>query len=324
MAKSAVVTMYFNLKNLNDAAADTRPPEFYLNHGRGTLQLQAPMIIFCDETTQPLIQAIRDTYVNAANFPTVYIVKNFTYYDYYNQLWPIIAENRAKSVHYKNPGDRNTASYYLVCMFKTIALQIAAQRNDFNATHYFWIDFASGHVVGQHMVESAHRALANPKPKVSALYIRYRGSVELQDLDTFLHKSQCGMACTAYSVEAKYVDKFYSCMWSIFYDLLYKGFGHNDEQVMTLCYNKYPELFNLYYGDYYSVLANYHHVRQDWNSAIWHFINNAIPAGRHDLAFKAAQNILESVALNLLTLPIEDKKYMESIVMPPVKIGNPL
>jgi len=314
MAKSAVVTMYFNLKNLKDASAHTRPSEFYLNHGHGTLQLQAPMIIFCDEITQPLIQAIRDTYVAPANFPTVYIVKNFTYYDYYNQLWPLVVENRNKSSEYKNPGDRNTASYYLVCMFKTIALQIAAQRNDFAATHYFWIDFGCSHVAGPNISESAHRMLANPKDKVTALYIHYRGSAELKDTEKFLHKTQCGMACTAYSVEAKYVDKFYSCMWSICYDLLYKGLGHGDEQVMTLCYDRYPELFNLYYGDYYSVLANYHHVRQDWNSVIWHFIKNALSASRKDLALQAAHNILESVNLKLLVLPDEQKAYIEFLV----------
>jgi hypothetical protein len=314
MTKSVIVTMYFNLKTLKDSSQDTRPLEFYLTNGRGTLQLEHPMIIFCDSTTQPLIKAIRDEYVSPEKCPTIYIEKNFTDYDYYNQTWPIIVENRKRSKYYKNPNDRNTPSYYLVCMFKIMALQMAAQRDDFGASHYFWIDFGCSHVAGKEMKEPAERMLENPRPKVSALYLHYKNSSELQDVANFCDTGACAMACTVFSVERAYVSKLYSCMWAIFYDLLAKGHGHTDEQVMTLCYDRHPDLFNLYYGDYYSVISNYHYVFKDWHTVKWCFINNAIAAGRQDLAKAAAQNILDSISANFLTIPDAEKAYIESVV----------
>ena len=70
-------------KKLSDANGGTRTSEFYLKHGRFTLGICAPMIIFCDETTQPSIQAIRDELV--PNSQTVYIVKPIYEYDYYER-----------------------------------------------------------------------------------------------------------------------------------------------------------------------------------------------------------------------------------------------
>ena len=42
-------TFFFDLSKLSDANGGTRTSEFYLKHGRFTLGICAPMIIFCDE-----------------------------------------------------------------------------------------------------------------------------------------------------------------------------------------------------------------------------------------------------------------------------------
>jgi len=313
MSKSVIVTMYFNLKDLNDTSTETRPVDFYLKNGRGTLRLENPMVIFCDSITQPLIQAIRNEYVDPELCPTVYVVKNFTDYDYYNQLWPILVENRKRSRYYKNPGDRNTPSYYLAVMFKFTAMNIAHQRNDFDATHYFWIDFGYSHIVRGNMIEDARAALSNPKEKISVIYIHYRKPEEIQNLEDFCGQGSCGIATGVFSVEKDYVSKLYSGVWAIFYELLLKGCGHADEQVMTICNNRHPEMFTLSYGDYYSLLSNYHYVREDWNTVKWHFIKNALSAGKNDIAIHAAKNMLESISLGLLSMPEDEKKFTEFV-----------
>jgi hypothetical protein len=121
MTKSVIVTMFFNLKNLKDASAQTRPQEFYIENGRETLKLQYPMIIFCDESTYDFLKKIRDEEVDSSII-TKYIIKNFTEYDYYQQNWNIINENRIQSNGYKDPTYRNTVSYFLIGMFKPLAL----------------------------------------------------------------------------------------------------------------------------------------------------------------------------------------------------------
>ena len=43
--KTTLVTMYFDLTALADRAAQTRPLEFYLEHGRKVLSVRAPLVV---------------------------------------------------------------------------------------------------------------------------------------------------------------------------------------------------------------------------------------------------------------------------------------
>ena len=73
-------------------------------------------------------------------------------------------------------------------------------------------------------------------------------------------------------------------MMEIFHMQLCERTGHSDEQTMTLCYDRYPELFTIYNGDYYSILTNYHDTTTDLSAIKYHFIYNTMNANRYDLA----------------------------------------
>lgn len=291
--KPTIVTMYFNLKELPDTSKETRPIEFYLKNGRGTLQMPYPMVLFCDSVTRPLLQSLRDELVNPYEVPTIYIERPLNDYDFYKMNWSVITNNRKSSTYYKNTGDRNTVSYLLVCMFKIIAIQTASQRNDFGSYHYFWMDFGCSHVAKNDMYESAIKMLEKPNPKVSVLYIHYRSKQELQDMENVVNRGTCGMAGTVFSAQKEYITPFCSYMWSTFYEMVARGVGHTDEQVFTYCYDRHPELFTIYFGDYYSVIRNYHHVCQDWHTIKYCFIQKAQQSGRNDLAQAAVKAILD-------------------------------
>ena len=316
MAKPTIVTMYFNLKELSDATKETRPIEFYLTHGRGTLQLEYPMVIFCDSVTKPLLQSLRDELVNPEFYPTIYIERNLSDYDFYKQWWPVISENRKKSniSWYCNPEERNTASYLLVCMFKMVAIQLAYQRNDFGSTHYFWLDFGCSHIATNNMKEAAIKMLENPNPKISTLYIDYCSKKKLEDMENVVNNGMCGIAGTVFSAQKEYITVFCAYMWSIFYEMLGRGVGHTDEQVFTYCYDRHPEIFTLYFGDYYSVIINYHYVCKDSCAIKDFFIEKAINAGRRDLAKLAAKSILDGYEKHTSDLPESAVEYMRSIV----------
>ena len=104
----------------------------------------------------------------------------------------------------------------------------------------------------------------------------------------------CGIASTAYTIEAPYAAKFYTIMFSILYEKLYKEVGHTDETVMAYCYDRYPEIFNIYGGDYGSVFINYHHPTQDIHIIVNCFIKNALSYGQYDIAKNMAIQVLES------------------------------
>lgn len=312
--KSTIVTMYFNLTELKDATESTRPADFYLNHGRNLLQLDNPMIIFCDSKTIPLIKAIRDEYITTPSL-TVYIEKNISEYDFYKNNWEIIRKNRSAFSYYNIPHyKRVTVSQSLTYMFKIFAIQIAHERNDFNTTHYVWMDFGCNHVAPTNIKEASLNLLNNPNPKISMMSIKYINKSELDNMTLFCNSGTCCVAGTVFSVQREYVSMLYTSMLSIFYEQLFKRVIHTDEQVLVYAYDRNPELFTLYYGDYYSVIINYHNVVADWHSIRWNFIQNALLHSRIDLAKDAANKIYQSYTNKFITLPDEDIKYVEDIL----------
>ena len=292
-AKTTVITMFFNLKKLKDASTSTRPLEFYMEHGRHTLSVKYPMIVFCDEETIDMIRSVRESL--GADIPTTYVVKPFMDYDYYSLYFDIIKTNRENGVGYKDPSNRNTPSYFLVTMFKIFALKIAEQMNPYHSDYFAWIDFGGNHIL-QNIAEYAPKMLDNPKPKVAVCYIHYRSHEELNDIAHYLRDGgPCGIAATAFTVEQSYVNHFFTAVFQLFHEHLYHGVGHSEESIFAYCYDRYPDLFTLHYGDYCSVLTNYHTPTQSLHSIKIHFIYNAFNAKRYDLVRDCIGQIMESL-----------------------------
>jgi len=287
-----VVTMFFNLKVLPDNTSEIRPMEFYLENSIHVLRLPYPMVIFCDEITYEPLKVIRDREVDKNKYPTHYIVKNIQEYDYYTHSWHIIEDNRRRN---GNPNDRrNTSSYFLTTMFKLLALSIAHKENLFNATHYAWVDIGCNHIV-RDFPKNYKTMLENPQPKIRICYIRHRGKEELSDMKKFMDQNgPCSLAAGAFTVESDYVQRFYAAMFSIFYEQLFRGLGHSEETVMAFCYDRYPELFNIYYGDYFSIFSNYLEPVEDIDSILEYFVWYSLNCGCVDLAKDAATKILNA------------------------------
>ena len=302
MVKTTIVTMYFNLRDLKDTTDEVRPKSFYMDKGRATLSLNAPMIIFCDDTCYEDIKTIRDEHVKDM---TTYIIKPITEYDFYKYSFPIIRKNREGDEMYIN--NRNTSSYFILCMFKIVGLFLAKQMDPYKTPFYAWIDFGGSHVM-RSFNEYAYKMIENPNPKISLCYIHYR-DYELSIKEKFC-RGVCGIGATAFTVESEYIDTFYCGTMSIFYEILSHKMGHADEQVLTYFYQKYPELCTIYNGDYYSILQNYHYVREDYNCIKYNFILEAMRKGRSDIAHTAALKVLDSVKVGAITLCEEEMKWL--------------
>jgi len=318
---TTVVTMFFDLKRLKDASPATRPMDFYVQNGATVLRLPYPMVIFCDEVTHPYLEAIRNGEVDASVAPTVYVIQRLEDYEYYRQAWPVITDNRHERGH---PADqRNTASYFLMGMFKPLALWIAKQRNDFGTPYYAWIDLGCAHICRQ-LAKYAPAMLEQPRNKIACCYIHYRSHEELSDMAEYMrYGGPCGIASTAYTMPAAYVAKFYTAMLQVFYEKLFHGVGHTDETVMAYVYDRYPELFTIYYGDYGSIFTNYHVPREDLSGIVYCFIQQAEQKKRRDLAQSAARAILsyinsaEGATQAVAQNAAEFKDYLEWLVQQP-------
>ena len=313
MSTITILTMFFNLKKLKDASSLTRPQEFYIENGRETLKLKYPMVIFCDEDSYEFLKKIRDEEIDSNVIKTEYIIKNFTEYEYYNQYWDIINDNRKRSNGYKNPDNRNTVSYFLMGMFKPLAFLIAKQKNFFNTTHYAWIDLGCNHIVRK-LSEYAPKMLDNPSSKVSVCYIHYRSENEIYPMKKYIeYGGPCGIASTAYTVEGTYIDKYFSSMFTIFNDMIYNGYGHTDETVMVYSYSKHREIYNIYYGDYYSIFTNYHNITEDYHSIKNFFIFSCLNKNRKDLAKECSMKILHSYDQKYIDLNQDELNFLRNI-----------
>jgi hypothetical protein len=230
------------------------------------------MVIFCDEETQPLLASLR------GERPTTYIVKSIFAYEHVKSWLPIVRANRGS-------GDyadlRNTPSFFMVTSFKPMALHLAKQIVP--ADTYLWLDLGASHIA-RGLPAAVDRILAAPRPKIGLCYIHYRPPRELYPMTTFLaHGGPCGVAATAFTVEASYVDRFFLATMSVLYEQIAVGVGHNEEQAMVYVVDRHPEWFSLYFGDYQSTLTNYHTAQEDLWIIEACFRRRAEAEGRHDL-----------------------------------------
>jgi hypothetical protein len=300
-AKTTIVTMYFNIKNLPDATESVRPKSFYMEKGRPTLTLNYPMIIFCDDTCYEDIKAIR------GDRPTHYIVKSLLDYDFYRDNFPIVRKNREGNPKYV--GNRVTASYCILTVMKLYSIYMAKQVSPFESTHYAWVDFGGSHIL-RNFEEYAPKMLDAPHPKISFCYIHFRGADELTMTSEFSNGGYTSIGATCFTVESSYVERFYTGCMSVFYEMLAVRLCHHEEQVLAYFYHRYPHLCSLYYGDYASSLTNYHVVREDYYSIKRYFINEALNKGYSHLAAKCAKDILGSAAAGTIVLPPEEKQFL--------------
>jgi len=278
---TTVVTMFFGLRDFPDATPSIRPTEFYLDKGRATLALPYPMVVFCDEITKPLLEPLRP-----AEYPTTYIVKKLTDYEFYQTLWPVVCKNRETM---PSPDRRNTASYFLLTVFKFFGMKIAKER--VSSDHYAWIDMGGSHVLRNFDV-AARRMLDRPRPKFACCLIRYRSEQEMYPIkERWGLAGECGIGATAFTIESAYVETVCCHMMSLLYKHIGIGVGHAEEQLMTYLWREQPDLFSLYYGDYPSILTNYHATRDDQQSVM----NNIVHlAGDHPVASQAVSTFTDT------------------------------
>jgi hypothetical protein len=307
-SKTTIVTMFFDLSILPDATGGVRDQAFYMKNARGTLQVPAPMVIFCDGSTRGPLEKLRASLTDA---PTVFIEKNITEYEFYKINIGRIRDNRKSVPSYTN--SRNTPSYFITTIFKIIGLKIAKDRADFNTSHYAWIDMGGRHAMKGPMLKPAIQMCLDPNPKVSVTYISYRAHEAMKDMPAFVNGGPCGIAAGVMTVEHEYMDRFYSLCMSIFHEMLYRGCGHTEETVLTYSYDRHPELFTLTYGDYYSLLTNYKGPVADFHSIRYFFIDQALRAGRRDLALTAAKTVLDSVTSRQMILPEAEISYLRGL-----------
>jgi FkbM family methyltransferase len=176
---------------------------------------------------------------------------NFPMSKYRNQ----ILENRKVN---PDSDDRNTASYYLLCIARYAMLKTAIDMNPFKSTHFAWLNMCIQRM-GSKNVKELPRVFSGFRDKFSTCYIDY---IPKDQLLSAVRSGRCGMCSGFFTGRADYMKSFCNKIEEKFLHYLQLGYGHADEQLFSAVYFDHPEIFEVYYGDYTEMVTNYNWIQE--------------------------------------------------------------
>jgi len=276
-----LVTAYFDLTKCPDASEEIkkRDSAHYLKNAVSTLSLPYNLVVYCEADSIEALKALRPEHLQAktryvdCNFEKLSFDKGGTgpsknFAAYRTQ----IILNRAKNPYYFD--NRNTASYYLLCMARYIMLKEVIAENPFHSTHFAWINICIERM-GYKNLQRLSEALSVKRDKFSTCYIDYVPKELIQNTAEYFKWGRCSMCSGFFTGNGKYMAKVCDLIEDKFLEYLAAGYGHADEQLFSPVYFEHPELFEHYYGDYQQMITNYRYIYEAAEPPIFNFIRNS-------------------------------------------------
>jgi hypothetical protein len=280
-----VVTGYFDLTKMPDASPSIhdRPSTHYLENAVATMNLDQNLIVFCEPDTLSELQALRPTHlVEKTKFITVSF-EDFTLTKYRNK----ILENRSLNADHD---DRNTASYYLLCMARYAMLKRVIAENPFGSTHFAWLNICIQRM-GPKNVEELPRVFSGFRDKFSTCYIDY---IPRDQVISAVRNGRCSMCSGFFTGRADYMKRFCDEIEEKFLHYLDLGLGHADEQLYSPVYFDSPEIFEVYYGDYTEMITNYTWIQERASEPLRLLIRGSFAAGDYVTCLPACVKLWNS------------------------------
>jgi hypothetical protein len=253
-----VVTAYFDLTKMSDASAPikARNANHYLQSARATLALEQPMIVFCEKETVAALKAFRPEHLLSVTEFRVVDFEDMPMTKYRDT----IASNRVK---YPYQGDeRNTPSYYLFCMSRYAMLKQAMEDNPFKSTHFSWLNICIERMGYANLAHLDDVFRGEPRDKVSTCYIDYVPQTLVENVPEYFKFGRCSLCSGFFTGAKEYLYEFCCMVEEAFLSSMKLGYGHADEQLFSIVYFGKPELFDVYYGDYFDMIVNYRKIYQ--------------------------------------------------------------
>jgi hypothetical protein len=257
-----VVTAYFDLTRMPDASESIRkrPNQHYLESARSTMALNQNLVVFCEQDYLETLRKLRPTWLHDKTKFIVMSFEDFPLTQYRNK----IIQNRRD--HPYNFDDRNTASYYLLCMSRYAMLKRVIEENPFGSTHFAWLNVCIERMGFKNLIELPYIFQYN-RDKFSTAWIDYQPRSLIDNVPEYFRFGRCGMCSGFFTGNADYMKQFCNAMESKFLEYLEKGYGHADEQLFSAIYFEKPDLFECYFADYCQMVSNYKFMKdaQDRN-----------------------------------------------------------
>lgn len=266
-----VVTAYFDLTKMPDASPSIkeRPAAHYLASAMTTMTLEQNLVVFCEPDMVETLRALRPTHLLPRTRFVAGSFEDFPMTKYRDQ----IQEIRKKTPDFD---DRNTASYYLLCMARYAMLKQVIAENPFGSTHFAWLNLCIERMGWKNLVQLP-RVFEIHRDKFSTCYIDYQRKEDY--MEQVMRHGKCSMCSGFFTGNAKYMKTFCDRIEEAFLECLEKGYGHADEQLYSLVYFDDPSIFDVYYGDYTEMITNYEWIRDRPQQPLYLLIKHSYEAG---------------------------------------------
>lgn len=290
--------------NINDGMAKSK--QFYYEKGKFLFSINANIIFFTDRENYEFLYNLRKElgYINKTKFILISL-EEFPYYSYLNK----ITDNRKNNPWYGS-WNRNTPKYFILVASKLEMLKRSVDSNPFGSTHFIWIDFGIHYLkhVKSGMIENI---IKTKRDKFSMCYIEYQPKNFIKDYSNFYQMGQRGTAGGVLSGNIEHIRLVYNIYDPKVREVIEKGYGHGEEQIIVELEKDRPDLFDFYYGTYDSILANWIYIKEDIDSILENFISKARYDGNHSYTYKCCNKIKESITNGLVLSAFQYIKYVD-------------
>jgi hypothetical protein len=269
-----VVTAYFDLTKMPDASISikSRPAEHYLAAAKATMSTEQNLVVFCEPGSVEALRAMRPAWLAEK---TKFVPMSFEEFPL-TQFRAKIQQNRREKPYAFD--DRNTASYYLLCMARYAMLKQVIAENPFGSTHFSWLNICIERM-GWRNLPALDEIWRAQREKFSTCWIDYQPEPLVRNLPEYFKWGRCGMCSGFFTGNAQYMKAFCDAMEDKFMIALEAGYGHADEQLFSMVYFDQPGLFDNYVGDYQEMITNYVEPRDRPYQPVRNVARNAMAHG---------------------------------------------
>lgn len=237
-----IVTAIYDIRN------DETILKHYFELGQIWAQIDQNMIIFTEEKLVAPLMELRAKYIEQTRI----ITQPFSETDFYRFRGQLIENMRNFQITNINHA-KDTPDYIILNNNKFYWLRRAISANYFESSHYMWLDFGIGHVATLNRLHKIFKKIPNHirQMKISSLpsHINYK------DYFTSIRHNLAG---GLFSGHVKYITYYIELFYEHWSNVIEENWYQLDEAIMTIINHKYPNLFKVYYGDYNSLIDNYH------------------------------------------------------------------
>lgn len=250
------VTGYFDI-NRHQWKTHGREQNLYFENAKRVLSVTHPMIVFIDEKYFNFIKEHRKQYDEKY---TVLIKCNFEdlkYFSLKKDIFEIMNSNEYKSgLADPTVPEVWNPDYNIVIWSKLALIMRAINLNPFNSTHFGWIDFGLhnhclhdkfvNNVIVKNPIEDKIRLLCRSLPQKSDLNINH------------FFKSHCNRFAGGFMTAS--IDNFkffYEEQDKLIKEAILLNVVDCEQSLHAVIYLRFPERFNLYFGDWANVTDKY-------------------------------------------------------------------